>query len=131
MPIRALSDLPKHAYFSSEIKGRVVMFSRLGRKLKVVAIVIAVLGCGLSIFIGFYLMTKSNEVNIVGVIIFMGGTISSCLSAWAFYALGAILDNTDSLWDLTYQNNGILTGISQKVNRFSHQMDEIYKNLED
>ena len=71
------------------------MSNSVGEKIKTVAIVFASLGIIGSIFGGIILI--SNEVVGIGIAVFIGGLLVSCLSFLVLYGLGQLVEDCDHL----------------------------------
>ena len=71
------------------------MFSNIGSKIKVLAVVITCIGIVASIIIGIVLMTTDEELIVPGILVMIAGSLLSWLSSFFMYGFGQLVENSD------------------------------------
>ena len=79
------------------------MFTNIGKKIKVLAIVITVIGILMYLVVGVLIIAESRGRDgqvFVGIAIMIIGSLMSWLSSFILYGFGQLVDNTDILVQL-------------------------------
>ena len=81
------------------------MFSNIGSKIKVLAVVITCIGIVASIIIGIVLMTIDEELIVPGILVMIVGSLLSWLSSFFMYGFGQLVENSDKTVALLKEQN--------------------------
>lgn len=81
------------------------MYSNIGGKIKVLAVVLAAIGTAVSVFIGIDLMSAntgyhdafSSSMGGIGAVVLFGGPLLSWVSSFVLYGFGQLVENSDFL----------------------------------
>ena len=76
------------------------MFTNIGKKIKVLAIVLTVIGILAYVIIGVIIIANSrhnDELVVIGIAIMIIGSLMSWLSSFILYGFGQLIDNSDIL----------------------------------
>ena len=82
------------------------MYGNVGRTMKSIASVIAILGIGVSVIFGFGIMVSASEAFWVALVLMIAGALISWISSMGLYAFGELVDQnlrqTELLQDMLY-----------------------------
>lgn len=81
------------------------MFDNIGGKIKGLAVATTIIGMVLSIIYGIFMMAVGEEMAFAGLLVAGLGCLCSWLSSFTMYALGQMVDNTDTI---AYNSNRIV-----------------------